>query len=138
MFNRRFVVVIIFFCLIISLPAFCNEPNDEPNYVPGELLIRFAPQEKGEYLRSETKQMIVESVCEGTIKDESDFLPGLTLVIIPEDLSVEEAIAAFENTPGILYAQPNFIYHTQSTFPNDPCFPLLWDLNKYSLLDKNS
>jgi subtilisin family serine protease len=128
MFDKSLVTAILIFCLIISFPAFSDEPNGLPNYVPGELLVRFDSQQDGEYLRGQSKEALVSSICGGTIQSESEFVPGLTLVEIPEGLTVEEAIAQFENTPGVLYAQPNYIYRT-ALIPNDPCFPRLWGLN---------
>jgi hypothetical protein len=71
MFTKSFITLVLSFCLIISLPAFC----DEPNYAPGEVLVRFAPQEDGEYFRGAGKEALVESICGGTIEDESDFVP---------------------------------------------------------------
>jgi subtilisin family serine protease len=42
--------------------------------------------------------------------------------------------AALERNPEVLYAEPNWIYHTSAT-PNDPRFPDLWGLNQPSDAD---
>jgi len=121
MFCKSLIQLILLFCLTISLPVF----SEEPIYVPCEVLVRFDSTEREKSQIEET----VSSVCNGTVKSVSRFVPGLTLVKLPDDLTVEEAISQFKNTPGVLYAQPNFIYRTQSTFPNDPNFAQLWGLH---------
>jgi hypothetical protein len=47
MFPKSPITAILFFCFIISLPAFSDEPNDLPAYVSGEVSVRFVPQEGG-------------------------------------------------------------------------------------------
>ncbi len=42
--------------------------------------------------------------------------------------SVASAIAELAGDPNVEYAQPNFIYHTTSTTPNDTYFSSLWGL----------
>jgi hypothetical protein len=121
MFNKSLIHLVLAFCLTIFSPVFSKGPI----YAPGEVLVRF-DSTKGERAQIEET---VTSVCKGEVKSVSRFVPGLTLVKLPDDLTVEEAILQFKNTPGVLNAQPNFIYRTQSTFPNDTNFPQLYGLN---------
>ncbi|MFN8369290.1 MAG: S8 family serine peptidase [Bacteriovoracaceae bacterium] len=41
---------------------------------------------------------------------------------------MSEAIEEYERNPNVEYAQPNYIYHLQSTTPNDPKFSEAWAL----------
>jgi subtilase family protein/fervidolysin-like protein len=56
-------------------------------------------------------------------------LPGAQLVKVEPGQSVPDAITALEQRSGVRYAEPNWIYHTTSTTPNDPLFGNLWGLN---------
>ena len=56
-------------------------------------------------------------------------LPGMQVVKLPSNLSVNDAIAEYRKNPDILYVQPNYIYHTAALTPNDPSYNLQWGLN---------
>jgi hypothetical protein len=119
----RYLMVFIISLSFSLIPA--SAFSKEPIYTTGEVLVRFDSTRK-EKSQIETT---VSSVCNGTVKGVSRFVPGLTLVKLPDDLAVEDAITQFKNTTGVLYVQPNFIYRTQSTFPNDTNFPQLYGLH---------
>jgi hypothetical protein len=125
MFSKSLIYLAVSFCFIISFPAFPSEPK----YVPSEILIRFTPKTDGKSLDVEEANSIVASVCDGRVKYMSSFVPGLTLVKLADDVSVEDAVSRFKNLPGIINAQPNFIYRTQSRFPNDTRFNELWGMH---------
>jgi serine protease len=57
------------------------------------------------------------------------FVPNLQVVELPADMSVERAVALYERNPDVLYAEPNLIYETSETTPDDPLFPDLYGLN---------
>jgi hypothetical protein len=70
----------------------------------------------------------------GTRKKIFKIIPGLEVVKLRPGISVEEAIALYEQVPGVLYAEPNYKLHltaneTTAT-PNDPSFGSLWGLSK--------
>jgi subtilisin family serine protease len=76
---------------------------EEVEEIPDEAIFQDAyrqmnPQEKGLYCTYET--------------------------ILPEDMSVEQAIAILERHPGVEYAEPNYIYHICDTLlPDTPYIP---------------
>jgi len=98
-------------------------------YKPGELLVRFEPKLDGKQLTITQQNQLLASISRGTVKRSSKLVPGLTLVELPENLSVENALAAFKNASGILYAEPNYKITLDSTFPNDPRFDELWGMH---------
>ena len=51
------------------------------------------------------------------------------LLKVRPGLSVQDAIKEYQYRPEVEYAQPNYIYHLQSTTPNDPDYSSLWGLN---------
>src|ERR687894_686262 len=57
-------------------------------------------------------------------------LPGsdVNVVDLPRDLPVAEAVRAYEGSPDVAYAEPNFKVYP-SAAPNDPNYRDLWGLN---------
>jgi hypothetical protein len=56
-----------------------------------------------------------------------EVLPGsdVNVVDLPRDLPVAEAVRAYENSPDVAYAEPNFKVQP-SAVPNDPNYRDLW------------
>ncbi|MHC4475609.1 MAG: S8 family serine peptidase [Planctomycetota bacterium] len=102
-------------------------------FVPGELLVRFAPQDKKSWPNSVEKSMILADLCAGaTIEREYQILPGLCLVKLPVNVRVTDALVSFNNTAGILYAQPNYeltVDSNQQYLPDDIRFDELWGMH---------
>ncbi len=98
-------------------------------YKPGELLVRFAPKSDGKQRTLSEKNDFLDSISGGNVKHSYKIVPGLTLVKLRENLSVEDAVPAFKSTSGILYAEPNYKIKLLSTFPNDPNFAQLWGMH---------
>ncbi len=51
-----------------------------------------------------------------------------TKIKVGKDQAIDEVIEEYERNPNVEYAQPNYIYHLQSTTPNDPNFTQAWAL----------
>jgi len=97
------------------LAANPNMPHD-----PGTVLVRFDPRltvQSRAAARAVAAVQVVESYW---------LVPGLELVEV--NVPVPQAIARFRATPGVMYAEPNYVLHTTTT-PNDPHFGLLWGMN---------
>ncbi len=92
--------------------------------VPNQLIVRFEPGTTLGERRGAVRD-------QGATVAQSLALPRTELVELPEDTSVEEAIAAFEADPDVAYAEPNYVYEI-SAVPNDTNFGLLWGLNQVS------
>jgi subtilisin family serine protease len=50
------------------------------------------------------------------------------------DISVDEAVRRAQADPRVEYAEPNYLYKTSATSPNDPLFPEQWGLKSSCLL----
>ena len=53
----------------------------------------------------------------------------LSVVDLPSNLPVEEAVKSYEASPEIEYAEPDFILNPSQTTANDPNYPRLYGLN---------
>lgn len=56
---------------------------------------------------------------------------GVSVVGLPEDLSVEDAVKRYEDLPGVEYAEPDFVMREDQSgieLPNDPRFGRQWGL----------
>jgi serine protease len=51
-----------------------------------------------------------------------------TTVAVPAGKSVKEAAAELSDRPGVAHARPNYIARASAYSPNDPGFPLQWNL----------
>ena len=54
---------------------------------------------------------------------------GFKVLKIPKGKTVAEMVEAYSELPNVEYTEPNYIYHINSTTPNDPSFGNLWGLN---------
>lgn len=93
-------------------------------YQDGELLVRFSKAAAGSAVRAQT----LAAAGGGQVTREFTLVPGLTVVKLPEGTALTDALARFNQTPGILYAQPNYQHKALRT-PNDPQFSQLWGLH---------
>jgi parallel beta-helix repeat protein len=98
-------------------------------YVPDQIIVRFAPKSDGSQKTKIEKNQILASDNAGEVKHSFKRVSGLTVVKLPNGLSVMEALSKLKNKKEILYAEPDYIIHTDSTIPTDPCFVYQWGLN---------
>jgi len=98
-------------------------------YRPGELIVRFAPKADGKQRTKAERNTVLASLEGGSVKHSYKLVPGLTLVKLPENLSVENALVVFKNASGVLYAEPNYKIKLLSIIPNDTRFDELWGMH---------
>jgi hypothetical protein len=97
-------------------------------YKSGELIIRFAPKAEGKHRTLAEQNELLASIDGGTVKYSYKLVPGLTVVKLPQGKTVKDALPAFKNVSGILYAEPDYEIKLLS-IPNDTCFPQLWGMH---------
>jgi len=128
------IVTVSNFCRVQMISAAPPEgfdftiPADAP-YVPGELLVRFAPKPDGKQRSITEKNQFMISLGGSTIERDFKIVPGLSLVRLPSNMTVKEALKTFNSTDGILHAQPNYLLKACSTFPSDTRFDDLWAMH---------
>jgi subtilisin family serine protease len=104
-------------------PDFTNLAKNA-EYSSGELLVRFDAAVKTGTQRVQA----LAAVGGGTVAREFKLVPGLTLVKLPKGMDMQTALTRLNQTPGIRYAQPNYVKKILRT-PNDPRFSELWGMH---------
>jgi subtilisin family serine protease len=127
-----------------------NKKSARPEFVPGEALVRFKKNRAFEGTRqlavpnsdvvvqansrtaSRAGVAAMEEVLVQVERFEgSDLVDGLRIArMAPADTI--KAVAALYASDDVLYAEPNYILHTDAT-PNDPQFGALYALNKIGM-----
>ncbi len=113
-----YVVVIVCFSFISKCLA---DPNDLP-YKEGELLIRFIPKAEGIKQNTNEQNQILSALNAGEVKRSYNIVPGLTLIKLPDNLKVEDALVQLKDKNEFVYVEPNWKIKLDSIEPNDPNF----------------
>ncbi len=112
-------VTIFRYCVASALAATSvGAAAAQPEYVPGEVLI--IPETTFQAAAVQARGMgVLKTHVRRTSFSKLKVEPGQT---------VEQAVQALDNTPGILHAEPNYIYHANATLPNELSFAEYWGL----------
>ena len=102
--------------LLVPGPPLQADTSAQPAYVAGEMLVKYrkdqAPPERS-LLRLSSLQTFEKS--------------GISRVKVPDDMTVDQAVALYNHRPDVLYAEPNYRYRLQA-LPDDPQMHQLWGL----------
>ncbi len=97
------------------------QEGTQRQFAPGEIIVtldRSASQSDLTQLNQQTDGSTEENLPQSKVN----------VVDLPSDLTVSEGIQAYENSPDVAYAEPNYkLYPTAA--PNDTYFSKMWDLN---------
>ncbi len=90
-------------------------------FVPGQILVK---------LKDGVSHRALEALNRQNNARVEERLPSIrvSVVDLPRDLSVEEAVRRYENSPDVEYAEPDFLFFAEAT-PNDPGYDKLYGLN---------
>ena len=106
-----------------------NVPADVP-FAEDRIIVRFKPKAGGKHRDRKYKQQVLDSFGGGQIKRNFKFHPGLSVVKLPQGLSVRDALKTFNRrTQDILYAEPDYQRTLSSKVPNDTYFTNLWAMH---------
>jgi thermitase len=89
-------------------------------HVPGEVLVKYKPS-----VAARARAASVALQGHALIAELPE--PGWAQVRLGAGETVAAAVSAFQNDPGVEYAQPNFLYQARAA-PNDPLFGQIWGL----------
>jgi subtilisin family serine protease len=127
-----------------------NRKSPRAEFVPGEALVRFKPNRAFEGVRqlavpngdavvranpraglSSSSAAMDEVLVQVERFEGSDLVDGLRLAHTAPDDTLK-AVAALSARDDVLYAEPNYILHTDAT-PNDPRFSELYAMTKLGM-----
>jgi len=135
-FDLLSTILIAVAILTCSFTSYADVPEDfdftvatDANYVEGQLLVRFAPKPGGIQRNMTERNQILTSLGGGSLERNYKIIPGLSLVKLPQNINVEDALIIYNNTDGVLHAQPDYLLRALSTFPNDTDFDDLWGMH---------
>ncbi|MFA6426746.1 MAG: S8 family serine peptidase, partial [Phycisphaerae bacterium] len=111
-----------------AITSNCFADSDMP-YKEGELLVRFSPKANGSLKTKAEHNQILSSINAGEIKHSYKRIQGLTLVKLPKNSKVADALSKLKGKGEFLYVEPNYKIKLLSTTPNDPCFVYQWGLH---------
>jgi subtilisin family serine protease len=135
--------LVFFVYLFIFKSTSSSQQTITQEYVPNEVLVKFKPEagkQKALTALDALKPRVVNYLGKEIaftdwnpeVRTKSSFLgdPYLVHLRVPETVGTEKAISMLKNNPNVEYAEPNYIYMTLQTIPNDPDFSKLWGLSR--------
>ncbi|MFA6186065.1 MAG: S8 family serine peptidase [Phycisphaerae bacterium] len=128
MFTKINYLYITIIGLFLASNCFAASDSNLP-YKEGELLVKFAPKANGKQKTTNERNQILASLNVGEVKHLFKRVSGLTLVKLPENLKVKDALSNLKGKGGILYVEPNYKIKLLSTIPNDTDFNDLWGMH---------
>jgi thermitase len=102
------------------LPAATAAAAGAAEVVPGEVVVRFAP-DTSSGMRAQALDAVDADGSQATP------LPGTRLVTLADDADVRAAARTLERRSDVLWAEPNYVWHVDG-LPNDPRFGELYGL----------
>lgn len=115
-------VTIILLLLLVAFPSsVLSERLKKSEYVPGEVLVKFRSGISRSVARA-THRSVGFRVIKRFRRISVDH------VKIPDNRSVEDAIATYRLHPDVEYVEPNYYRHA-TDIPNDTFFSLMWGLH---------
>jgi len=116
---------------LAQTPVIPANKHSRPEFVAGEILVRYRSDKAAtkHQLTASALQVEGQSIPIQVERFEgSDLVSGLRVARVAA-ANTMAAIAALNENPDVLYAEPNYIMHADVT-PNDPSFPTLYGLTK--------
>jgi hypothetical protein len=103
--------------------------SSELDFKEGELLVKFAPKSDGKQKTVSEKDELLSKIKGGNVKHSFKLVPGLTLVQLPPDVNVKNALKEFKKSEDFIYFEPNYKFKVDNIDPNDDYFSYQWGLN---------
>jgi hypothetical protein len=99
--------------------------EERPQYVPGQLLVKFKGSPSSELLHQyhlQLKERLDEGRFERNRPQSLASNSQTYLVTFDEARMPEEMATQLSTQEGVVYAEPNYLYALQATLPNDPMY----------------
>jgi subtilisin family serine protease len=95
-----------------------------------EVLVRFAQMNGTTAIDPESVWLnnILMEMGGAKVVKEYSIVPGLKLISLPDEVTVEQALVDYTALDGVVYVQPNYEINVNQTIPNDTYFTQLWGM----------
>ncbi len=103
------------------IPALASAADTRPAYMANQVLVQF----QTELATSQHQQRV--AALSGARMQRAGKLASFASVLLPANVSVEQAIQQYGKDPAIKHVQPNYIYHS-TLLPDDSQFSQQWGL----------
>jgi Subtilase family len=123
--SRLSICVVLVQALIVAFalgaPGAARPAKQQPQAVPGELLVGFAPT----VAQAESRGLVA-----GVSAKESRRFRKINAALLKVDPDkLEKTLEKLRRDPRVRYAEPNFLVHADA-LPNDPSYGQLWGLHR--------
>jgi subtilisin family serine protease len=95
-------------------------------YVPGQLIVRYKDAVAAPRVGAAAMRASATSAAGPTVSHEFRKIRNLRVVQLPDGASVRQALDQLRADPSVLYAEPDYIVHSDEVVPNDPMFSQMW------------
>jgi subtilisin family serine protease len=127
MSKKRFFIISYILLVFFVNNVFAE--SSELGYKEGELLVKFAPKSDGKQRALSEKNQFLSSINGGIVKHSFKRVSGLTLIQLPSDVNIKNALSEFKKKKDFLYVEPNYEIKAFDNFPNDSDFTEQWGLH---------
>jgi len=97
-------------------------------YVPGQLIVRYKDAVAAPRVGAAAMSASTTSAAGATVSHQFRKIRNLRVVQLPEGTSVQQGLDQLGADPNVLYAEPDYIVHSDEVVPNDPQFTTQWSL----------
>ncbi len=117
---KKWWSVLAVFLLLMVFSAQTPQQEARPQFVPGEVVVKFKTATPGDRTASLASMGLTMS----------DSVAGDSIFVVKVEAGkdVMQAVESLKNKANIEYAEPNYLYYAFDT-PNDPDFNRLWGMN---------
>ena len=126
-----FLLLLVFLFCIPGVTVFSQSQTKKPSrYVDGEILVKFRDDLSPFEDRDQIADALfpVPEIRSEALSPTND--PNLRLIRLNGRLSVEDAVSRAQADSRVDHAEPNFLYYTKETIPNDEWFKQQWGMFK--------
>ncbi len=112
--RRSIVLALCLVAFAVALAAVATSPAAAADYVPGEVVVGYAPGPEASVAASLQQRMGIRAVPAASPQ------AGTRVLKLPRGESVADGVAKLRRQRGVAYAVPNFIAHAAGYIPDDP------------------
>lgn len=124
--SRLFLTIVTLSLCAYSQGQSGHKFKSSDKYVPGQLIVRYKDAVAAPRVGAAAMRASATSAAGPTVSHEFRKIRNLRVVQLPDGASVQQALDQLRADPSVLYAEPDYIVHSDEVVPNDPMFSQMW------------